>query len=142
MKNYSLPLYIPTIFAFFFCLTLQAQEIYTIDESKLDHFINEVYADKKQERVYAIPQKTEKLASQLQRVEIVKKNASHPKDMHLLSNIPVINTYNKSLKVDTPFDPNSFNPLKYKFDFFRSDKSVYYLVDNSDYVIVIKPQKK
>ena len=43
------------------------------------------------------------------------------------------------LKRDEGFDPNNFNALKYNMNFFNSQALVY-RVDNTDYIIVIKPQ--
>ena len=57
----------------------------------------------------------------------------------MLSEIPLFNIFNKSLKRDQTFDPLKFNPLKYNFEFHSSDTHLI-RVDNSDYFIIVKSQ--
>lgn len=58
-----------------------------------------------------------------------------------LSEIPLFNKYNSDLKRDSEFDPNNFNILKYQINFY-STKTQIIRVDNTDMVIIIKPQNK
>ena len=74
------------------------------------------------------------------RVEIVKlTDPRHHKPCPMLSEIPLFNIFNKSLKRDQPFDPLKFNPLKYNFEFHKPGFQMF-RVDDSDYFIIIKPQ--
>jgi len=62
----------------------------------------------------------------------------YPKDYELLSQVPLFDKYNSSLKRET-FNKSEFNPLRYNFDFYAKQTQVF-RVDNTDYYIVIKPQ--
>ena len=74
------------------------------------------------------------------RVEIVKlTDPRHHKPCPMLSEIPLFNIFNKSLKRDQTFDPLKFNPLKYNFEFHSADTQLV-RVDNSDYFIIVKSQ--
>ena len=58
-----------------------------------------------------------------------------------LSSVPLFTNYNKGLTRDSFFDANNFNILKYSFDFYsRSKETGYYRIDNTNYLISIKPQ--
>jgi len=57
----------------------------------------------------------------------------------MLSEIPLFNVFNDSLKRDHSFNPMKFNPLKYNFKFHSADTQLI-RVDNSDYFIIIKSQ--
>jgi len=58
----------------------------------------------------------------------------------LLSQIPLYDTYNKSLTRDESFNPRTFNPFKYQFLFYTK-KTLMIRVDGTEYVIVIYPQE-
>ena len=58
-----------------------------------------------------------------------------------LSEVTLYNKYNPDLKRDLTFDPSTFNPLKYNFNFYSQFTQVY-RVDNSDIIIVIESQKR
>ncbi|PSK93875.1 hypothetical protein [Taibaiella chishuiensis] len=58
----------------------------------------------------------------------------------LLSSVPLVgNKCNPALSRDQTFDPVTFNPLKYFFD-YRSTGVKKYRVDNTNYIISIAPQ--
>lgn len=56
-----------------------------------------------------------------------------------LSEINLLNKNNPNLERDASFDPDTFNPLKYNFNFTSSGKQLY-RVDQTDYLILILPQ--
>lgn len=66
-------------------------------------------------------------------------NVRKQKKCKLLSEIPLFNAHNKNLKYDTSYDKSSFNPLKYKLDFFGKGTYVY-RIDNTNYFIQITSQ--
>ncbi len=131
----------------FFCLlslflfsNLYSQS-YKPDISKVQDFIAEVYVDVVGDLGYDTSEGIERFTKILNRFEIVN-STTNPENFSLLSQVPVIKTYNKDLKFDDNFDPKNFNPFKYKFEVFSKDKTVYYLVDNTDYIIIIHPEQK
>lgn len=42
-------------------------------------------------------------------------------------------------QLQTQFAPDTFNPLRYKLSFF-SNLTQFYRIDNTDYILIIKPQ--
>ncbi|MCX7745112.1 MAG: hypothetical protein N2167_11160 [Flavobacteriales bacterium] len=56
-----------------------------------------------------------------------------------LSTIPLNNKYNPALTRDENFDLNTFNPLKYQLNFYSKNIQVY-RIDNTEYLLIIKPQ--
>mgnify|MGYP001464587444 CR=1 FL=1 len=73
------------------------------------------------------------------RVYIYQENIKDLSKTPLLSQVSVFNIYND--KITRPiFDRNNFNPLLYNFNFFSKLKQ-FYRVDNTNYLIVIKPRE-
>jgi hypothetical protein len=56
-----------------------------------------------------------------------------------LSSLPLMNKNNQSITYDTLFSKLTFNPLKYRMNFYSNTTQVYRF-DNSDILIVIAPQ--
>ncbi len=124
-----------------FLFTNLYSQTYTPDTYKVNDFILEVYGDFMDELGYDSPESVEQFTNILKRFEIITSTAP-PENYRLLSETPIINLYNKELKSEDSFDPQNFNPFKYKFDVFSKDKTIYYLVDNTDYIIIIHPEQK
>lgn len=124
----------------FFSSFISAQTI-SIDPSKTKTFISEVYKGVEADLGYDNPESIEQFENRLKRVEIFLSDAVLSEKMFLLSQVPLITTYNSNLKYDLGenFDPENFNPFKYKLDFFRSDVTVQYRVDGTNYIIQILP---
>ena len=61
-----------------------------------------------------------------------------PKQVKLLSEVPLFNKYNAKLKRKM-FDKDDFNLLSYNFDFYSKTTQIY-RVDNTNYYIIIKSQ--
>lgn len=103
--------------------------------------IEEVYGATAQDNVYNKPQRLKDIKNILRnRVEIkVLSNPQDQKECTLLSEVPLLDYYVSDLQRDTNFNPQTFNPLKYLFNFY-SFGSHMYRVDNTDYFILIKSQ--
>ena len=61
------------------------------------------------------------------------------KKTKLLSQVDLYLKHNKNLQRDKTFDISTFNPLKYKLDFFANGTYLY-KIDNTDYFIQITSQ--
>ena len=73
------------------------------------------------------------------RVYIYQENIKDLSDIGLLSEVALFEIYNKKI-IRPVFDINNFNPLLYNFNFFSKLKQTY-RVDNTSYLIVIKPRE-
>lgn len=135
MKSPSPNFFVTLLFIGF--MSVAHTQIVTPDPANTTNYIEEVYDYAVSDLGYDTPERMELFAANLARVEIYQTQEL-PAKYRLLSEIPVITLYNPALKPDFPFEPGKFNPLKYKFDFF-SNEIVYYLVDSTNYLIVIKP---
>lgn len=103
--------------------------------------LEEVYGNKLNDYVLSHPQRLKDIKNILRnRVEYLRiPNPHDQKPCPLLSEIPLFNNYAPDLKRDLVFNPQTFNPLKYQFNFYARG-SYMYRVDNTDYFIVIKSQ--
>jgi len=98
----------------------------------------EVYGESLQKYVLNNPERLRSIKNIIRnRVEILNL-PNYPKDYKLLSQVPLFNKYNSSLKRES-FRKTTFNPLRYTFDFYTNETQVF-RVDNTDYYIVIKSQ--
>lgn len=103
--------------------------------------INEVYGETANENVLDIPQRLKDIKNILRnRVEIKDvPKLSDQKPCTLLSEVSLMDYYVSSLQRDTSFNTQSFNPLKYLFN-YNSYGTHMYRVDNTNYFIIIKSQ--
>ena len=104
--------------------------------------INEVYGDQAEILVLNRPQRVKDIKHILRNRVVIQE---HPgKDLSPykpLSSVPLFNNYNKGLTRDSFFDANNFNVLKYSFDFYsRNENVMTYRIDNTNFLINIKPQ--
>lgn len=114
--------------------------INVIIAQQINFRIQEVYGDKTQELVFNDPIRLAFLNDLLEnRIKIIESPAVGEDKYIKLSTVTLLNKYNPSLFRDVVFDTLNFNPLKYNFNFFSKTASVY-RVDNTNYLIVIKPQ--
>ncbi len=103
--------------------------------------IREVYADKTEEIVFQDQDRLKFLTDILEKrfkvaqIPFDGSNDKYPK----LSQVALLNKYNPALQRDAVFNSETFNPLKYNFE-FSSNATVVYRVDNTNYIIVITPQ--
>lgn len=109
--------------------------------SKELKFINEVYGTKTQEDVLSHPQRIKDIKNILRnRVTYQRIDDSRGfKDSQLLSEVPLFDDYVMTLERDKVFNPATFNPLKYQFNFYARGGEQY-KVDNSNYYIFIEAQ--
>lgn len=105
------------------------------------NFLKEVYGDALENDILSKPQRLKDtkhlLRNRIEIVEISKERDQKP--CPLLSDIPLFDVYVKTLKRDKVFNKNTFNPLKYQFDFYSRITKIY-RVDNTNYFIIIKSQ--
>ena len=74
----------------------------------------------------------------LNRVEITERTDLSDKKIKLLSTVPINTKYNPNLKLDTYYNQDTFNPLKYDFS-MSSNEVLIYRIDNTNYIIRIFP---
>ncbi len=125
-----------------FCLAFVLVASYHVAQSQeISPKIIEVYGDKTQEMVANDAIRLSFLNDILQnRVKIIEEPISENEKYSTLSSVGLLNKYNPSMTREAVFNPETFNPLKYDF-IFSSRTVVAYRVDNTNYLIVIEPQK-
>lgn len=104
--------------------------------------IVEVFQDKADELIFSSKSKSKSL----QRINrlfkkrlVIKHILNYTNDnVVLLSTVPLFDKYNKNLVVDTAYNSETFNPLKYKFK-YKENKTMIYRIDATDYLIFIHP---
>lgn len=119
------------------------KKTYKFKTHQVETFINEVYGDQAQKIIYSnknLYRAFKKLI--LERMEIVHKSALRGKELPKITADGMFTTFNNDLKHDSFFNINSFNPLKYKLPFFDPTIFRVYEIDNTDYILMIKPQPK
>lgn len=104
--------------------------------------IEEVYGNEADKYVYKNSQRLKEIKHILRNRVVVEYYEN--KDLTSitpLSEVPLLNAINKNMKRDYNFDAENFNPLKYAFHFFSSEKQIiYYRANNTQYLIKILPQ--
>ncbi len=104
--------------------------------------LKEVYADKLEEYVLNRPEYLTYMKHLLRnRIEIVNKAdlIKHKDKYELLSEVGLFNNYNSNLTMDTGYNPETFNVLKYNVRYHGNGASIY-RIDNTNYFIIIKSQ--
>jgi hypothetical protein len=103
--------------------------------------IKEIYQEATKEQVLERPMHLKRIKHLLRnRIRIIKIDiAEKQRSCPLLSEIELFDHYNKNLKRDLVFNKETFNPLKYNFEFFASVPKIY-RVDGTNYYIQIKSQ--
>jgi|GEM_PF-1950247 len=111
----------------------------TANTSLIDNFMDEVYADID---IYKTDEHKKRYYSNLSRTIIHTVPLGEYPECPLLSTVSLKNKYNPNLQTDlNNFDPSKFNPLKYNFNYTSTNTTYYYRVDNSNYIIEIKPNR-
>lgn len=103
--------------------------------------ITEVYGETTSQNVLNNPIRLKNIKNILRnRVEFIElPGDKQRKSNGLLSEVPLMTYYVSDLKRDAVFNPKTFNPLKYLFN-FNSNNSELYKVDGTNYYIYIKSQ--
>lgn len=141
MKRNSTILYVFSFFALILSCQAYAQNYpdypkQTIDVSKIDQFIDEVYADVTE---YKTADHKAKELTKLNRIVIHQVPVGEYPECPLLSSAIKKNKYNPTINYSLAnFDPQNFNPLIY-FLKYSDNNSNYYRVDGHAYIIEIKP---
>ena len=105
--------------------------------------INEVYDEYAQQFILDNPNKLKSIKNTLRnRVRIYEEKIKDLSNLQKLSQVPLFKTFNDKLERHIVFNPNTFNPLKYDFNYNSRDKTKSYRVDNTNYIIVIYSQYK
>jgi hypothetical protein len=105
--------------------------------SLVNQFLQEVYADCPE---YQDEEHVQMSTDYLQRTLIHTVPLDQYPECPLLSSASKKNKCNAELDYsESNFSPESFNPLKYHFQFFSST-STYFRVDGQNYIIEIKPK--
>ena len=132
-----------------FCLllstpTLQAQTTKP-NPANFDRFIAAVYTGSGAEYISPETRRYAYMKTLFEERIVFVKNDKEKLDLDnslaLLSEVPLYSDYNKGLMRDAAFDPQQFNPFKYKFDFYSANKLMY-RVDGTEYLIIIYPQER
>ena len=107
------------------------------------NMIREVYKDYSNSDVLSRPQRLRSVKNVLRnRIKIFKENSKDLSKLTKLSKVPLFSAYNNNLKRDIIFNPKTFNPLKYQFDFYSNQSTKHYRVDNTNYIITVFAQHK
>jgi hypothetical protein len=124
----------------FFSLSCFAQDLTAQEPTgAIDKRIVEVYAGQLAE-LMKVPQRLKDLNNILfKRTEIITLPYVSGEKYTKLSQMPLFNKYNPALERDKTYDPATFNVLKYNLQFYHKHKKIY-RIDNTDLVIIIKPQ--
>ena len=103
--------------------------------------IIEVYGDYANKYIFSKPHRLKSMKHLLRNRIVIKliSDENNKKPCTKLSEVELNDGFVSNLKRDESFDPNSFNPLKYNFEFYSRAASIYQ-VDNTDYYIIIKSQ--
>jgi hypothetical protein len=108
------------------------------DKKHFESIIEEVFLNCPQ---YKATENISTYESWLNRIVIYKIPVNEFPECPLLSTVGKKNKCNSDISYDLQqFNPQTFNPLKYHFQYY-SAKSVFYRVDNQNYIIEIKPYK-
>jgi hypothetical protein len=114
-----------------------------VSAQEIDSKIKEVFKDAPDDYLNSDPVRITFLTELLNtRISIIESPVNEKEAYKKLSEVPLLNKYNASLTRDLVFDPLNFNPLKYNFEISSSTAVMAYRVDNTNYIIVIKPQIK
>ena len=103
--------------------------------------LNEVYGTFLDQEILSRPNRVLAMKNLL-RNRIVIETRSNPKDQKqctLLSEVPLFDAFVSTLKRDTVYKVQEFNPLKYKFSFYSRGEHIY-RVDGTDTYILVKSQ--
>lgn len=103
--------------------------------------IIEIYGDSADKLVFNIPNRLKSIKHILRNRVVVKliTDKKSIKACPKLSEVSFFGKTDSDSEGKKLFNPNSFNPLKYGFDFYSRAAAMYH-VDNTNYYIIIKSQ--
>ncbi|MFK7831925.1 MAG: hypothetical protein AB8B52_01500 [Winogradskyella sp.] len=103
--------------------------------------IIEVYGDAADKMVFNIPSRLKSIKHILRNRVVIKRitDEKNKKPCPKLSEIEFYGEPESSKKVIASFNPDSFNPLQFNFNFYSRAAGLFQ-VDNTNYYIIIKSQ--
>lgn len=103
--------------------------------------IVEVYGEYADKFVFSKPHMLKNIKQLLRNRIVIKRitDENNKKPCTKLSEVSLCDGFVSDLQRDETFNPNTFNPLKYNFEFY-SRSAAMYQVDNTNYYIIIKSQ--
>ena len=109
-----------------------------INTSMLAKFYEEVYRNSE----YTLNSEREGVIKlQIDRIIFIKIPFVENETYKLLSTVIKMDKYNPTLNYDTSiFDTNTFNPLKYNFNYYLK-RNQFFRIDDTEYVIMINSMK-
>lgn len=111
---------------------------YAPDMGNFEKHVKEAYGEKANELVFEEPSRLKTIKNIYQNSIVVVESAyKFKKNVSELSTVPLLKRYNSSVS-RTSFFPETFNPLKFRFDFYSNEKQFFH-VDGTNYYIIIKP---
>lgn len=115
----------------------QIKNNFTDDEIRT--FVTEVFQKNTNQLVYNVsPHRLNLITTFLNEKYVVEYRPEYVgKKFELISNLGLNNKYNQNLIIDTYYNPNTFNPLKYNFPMSSRSKKMY-RIGNTHYIISIK----
>lgn len=128
------------------CMILSAESVaqtITPEPSNFESFIRQVYVAQGQSQIAPDTRRYAYMKElYLNRITYVAYDPVKIKALKYtkLSQMPINDTYNKGLSRDVTFDVNTFNPFKYKINYYKKETQRF-LIDNSNYVMIIRPQQ-
>lgn len=110
------------------------------DQSNFENFVREAYGEKADELVFDRSSRLKTLKNLFANSFIFVENGhgiAVPEYFPELSTVPLVKRYNSALTRNS-FDPNTFNPFKYEFNFYSKERQFFH-VDGTNYFIIIEP---
>ncbi|NNC45156.1 MAG: hypothetical protein HKN99_04670 [Winogradskyella sp.] len=103
--------------------------------------IKEVYGEYADKYVLDHPERLKGVKNILRNRVIIEEisDPKYSKEGELLSKVSLFTSFVKDLTRDDVFNPQTFNPLKYNFEFYSKHASAF-KVDGTNYIIIIKSQ--
>ena len=103
--------------------------------------ITEAYGEYSKKYVLDNPERLRSVKNILRNRVIIKQinSVNEQKEAPLLSTVSLFDSYVPNISRDLNFNPDTFNPLKYNFEFYSKSASMF-KVDNTNYYIIIKSQ--
>lgn len=108
------------------------------------NMLKEAYTDQLEKYVLSNPQRLKDMKHLLRnriKIKAMPELTGYSEKYITLSQAGLFDSYNKNLILDTSYNPNTFNPLKYNLQFFGRGQHLY-RIDNTDYFILIKSQQQ
>lgn len=121
-------------------LSFESPNTALYSKSQIDQFIREVFFDQAETLVFNNPMRLDLIEDFLARVEVRHAPEYAGKKFNLLSKVALQNKYNPNLVREAIFNPETFNPLKYRLPMTSKEREVV-RVDETDYLIIIQPLK-